>query len=137
MQEHQRNCRKDLEGGRTARIFWSIDGQPSSPKARRSPRALARVSSSSKFACRVDDDSGTARNWMRNHDGQATNQDIQIEIAVVVEVAEGAGIGASLDVLQLGDNLHAADFRTAGDCSARKDRTNDVSWRRPQRASDR
>src|SRR5687767_4590646 len=51
---------------------------------------------------------------------RATDQDIQIQVAVAVEPAEGAGIGAARLAFQLGDDLHAAHLGASGDGAAGK-----------------
>ena len=50
----------------------------------------------------------------------ASNKDIEIHVAVTIEVAERASIRATTFVLEFGDDLHAAHFRAAGDRAARK-----------------
>src|SRR5690606_1786912 len=50
--------------------------------------------------------------------GEGADGDGEIGVAVVAEIAEGAGVGVAGDGLQLGDDLHGADLRRAGDAAA-------------------
>ena len=78
-------------------------------------RALLSVSWYSSFGIRVGDDAGAGSDenfFAFHHDG--ADDDAGVEIAVVAEVADGAGVKAALLRLQLADNLHGADFRRAG-----------------------
>ena len=63
----------------------------------------------------VGDDAGAGvdENFFAFHDDGA-NDDAGVEVAVVAEVADGAGVKPALLRLQLADDLHGADFRRAG-----------------------
>src|ERR1700752_436493 len=77
---------------------------------------------------RIRDDPGAGAKANRPVlDRERADQDVEIEIAVAVQVAERTRIGTAADLLELGDDLHAAHFWAAGDRSAGEDRVHDLS----------
>src|SRR5690606_15497808 len=78
----------------------------------------------------VGDDAGPgAEAQLRALDLGAADQDVQVEVAVAVQPAHRAGVGAAADALQLGDDLHAAHLGTAGDRAAGEHRADDAAGR--------
>src|SRR5690606_8998858 len=56
----------------------------------------------------------------RAFDLRAADQDVEVEVAVPVQPAHRAGVGAAPGALEFGDDLHAADLRAPGDRAARE-----------------
>ena len=69
----------------------------------------------------IDHDAGTCAQFaFRAGQPRTANQDIQIHIAVVIQIPHGAGIWAAGFGFELGNDFHAADFRATGDRAAGK-----------------
>src|SRR6478672_1914740 len=60
----------------------------------------------------------------------AADQDVQVHVAVAIEPAHRAGVGATAHAFQFGDDLHAAHLRATGDGAAREHRGDDPTRRR-------
>src|SRR5690606_17790582 len=60
---------------------------------------------------------------------RAADEDVQVQIAVAVEPAYRPGVAAAALALQLGDDLHAAHLRAAGNGAAGKRRADHVAGR--------
>src|SRR5207342_281447 len=52
---------------------------------------------------------------------------VEVHVAVAIEIAEGTGVRAATLAFELGDDLHAAHFRTAGDGTAGKYRADHLA----------
>ena len=118
------------EYARSRRIRQRRIRHAPAPSALSRPRALARVSSSSRWRIGVGDDAGAgAETQGVAFDFGAADQDVEVEVAVAVQPAESAGVGAATDAFQLGDDLHAAHLRAAGDRATRKHRADHAAGR--------
>src|SRR5690606_19888664 len=78
----------------------------------------------------IGDDAGPgAEAQLRTLDLRAADQDVQVEVAVAVQPAHRAGVGAAADAFQLGDDLHAAHLGTARDRAAGEHGTDHAAGR--------
>src|SRR3569833_3637068 len=67
-----------------------------------------------------DDTPARAKPDLPSHHRHRTDQKVEVHRAVAVEIAEGAGLRAAPHALEVGNDLHAAEFRDASDGTPRK-----------------
>src|SRR5690606_13597010 len=77
---------------------------------------------------RIGHDAGArAETHARAFDLGAADEDVEVEVAVAVEPAHRAGVGAAPLALEFGDDLHAAHLGAAGDGTAGEARRDHVA----------
>ena len=83
-------------------------------KALSIPCALCRVSSSSATGLRIRHDAATrAKCNLAGLPSERAYQYVQVHVAAAIEVSKGPGVGAPSTLLELRDDFHAANLRTA------------------------
>ncbi len=101
--------------------------QRSTPSARSSPVAFARVSSSSRSAIESATMPAPARKRIVSRSIASVRiRMLRSRSPSRFEIAERARVRAAADAFELGDDLHAAHLRAAGDRAAGKDRAHDL-----------